>query len=106
MSLSHVTQLYTAVIIFLLAILSIMDIYLLLFLLIVGIGSVAVYVYYLREKNQHLKAIQSGVCPKCKKESIVLNDQRSAGCGPKLVSFYCTECGYENSFSVDSGCGL
>jgi len=82
------------------------DIYLLLFLIIVLVGSVAVYIYYLKEKNEQLEAIQTGKCPKCKKESIVLNDQRGGGCGPKLVSFYCTECGYENSFSIESGCGL
>lgn len=83
-----------------------MDIYLLLFLIIIFAGSIIVYFYYLKEKNDHLRAIQSGICPKCKKESIVLSDQRGGGCGPKLVSFYCTECGYENSFSVDGGCGI
>lgn len=82
------------------------DIYLLLFLLIVAVGAVSVYVYYLREKSAHLKTIQTGICPKCKKESIVLNDRRGGGCGPKIVSFYCVECGYENSFSIDAGCGL
>ena len=70
------------------------------------VGSIAVYVYYLREKNEQLKTIMSGVCPKCGKESIVLNDKRGGGCGPKLVSFYCIECHYENSFSMDSGCGI
>jgi len=83
-----------------------MDIYLLLFLLIVLIGSVVVYVYYLKDKNAQLSAITQGICPKCKKESIVLSDRRGAGCGPKLVRFNCTECGYENSFSMDSGCGI
>jgi len=82
------------------------DIYLLLFLVIVLLGSISVYVYYLKEKNEHLRAIESGICPKCKKTSIVLNDRRGGSCGPKQVSFYCTECGYENSFSIDSRCGL
>ncbi len=82
------------------------DIYLLLFLVIVLLGSISVYIYYLKEKNEHLRAIESGICPKCKKTSIVLNDRRDGGCGPRQVSFYCTECGYENSFSVNSGCGL
>ncbi len=83
-----------------------MDIYLLLFLIIVLVGSVSVAIYYFKEKNEQLQAIQSGICPKCKKESIVLSDQRGGGCGPKLVSFYCTECGYENSFSINGGCGI
>ena len=74
--------------------------------MIVGIGSVAVYVYYLREKNEHLRQIQEGFCPQCGKKSMVLSDQRGGGCGPKLVTFTCTECGYENSFSMNGSCGL
>jgi ssDNA-binding Zn-finger/Zn-ribbon topoisomerase 1 len=64
------------------------------------------YVYYLKEKNEALRMIQSGICPQCKKKSIVLSDQRGGGCGPKLVTFTCTECGYENSFSMEGGCSL
>ena len=78
----------------------------LLFLLIVGIGSVAVYIYYLREKNEHLRQIRQGICPQCGEKSIVLSDQRGGGCGPKLVSFTCMACGYENSFSMNGSCGL
>jgi len=77
-----------------------MDIYLILFLLIIGIGSVVTYGYYLREKNEHLRAIESGICPKCHQKTIVLTDQRGAGCGSKMVSFYCEACGYENTFNV------
>ena len=83
------------------------DIYLLLFLLIVLIGSVSVYIYYLKEKKEHLDAINRGFCPKCKQKSIVLTDQRSGGCsGPKIVSFECEACGYYNSFSIEThgGC--
>lgn len=83
-----------------------MDIYLILFLVIIFVGSVVVYIYYLKDKTAQLNAIKSGICPKCKKESITLSDQRGGGCGPKLVSFYCIECGYENSFSIESGCGI
>ena len=83
-----------------------MDIYLVLFLLIVGIGSVAVYAYYLKEKHGHLNAIERGICPKCHQKTIELTDRRGGGCGPKLMSFECTACGYANSFSVDSGCSL
>jgi predicted RNA-binding Zn-ribbon protein involved in translation (DUF1610 family) len=77
-----------------------MDPYLIAFLLIVGIGSVSVYGYYLKEKTEHLRAIESGVCPKCGQKTIELTDQRSAGCGSKNISFLCTACGYENSFNV------
>ena len=82
------------------------DMYLLLFLIIVLAGSVSVYIFYLKEKKEHLRAIQTGKCPKCHNESITLSDQRGGGCGPKLVSYYCTECGYENSFSVEGSCSL
>jgi predicted RNA-binding Zn-ribbon protein involved in translation (DUF1610 family) len=76
------------------------DPYLIAFLLIVGIGSVTAYGLYLREKHEHLRAIESGICPKCGQKSIELTDQRSAGCGSKNLSFRCTACGYENSFHV------
>jgi len=74
--------------------------------LIVGVGIISATIYYLKEKNEHLKSIQSGICPSCKQKSIVISDQRGGGCGPKLVTFYCTNCGYENSFSINGGCTL
>ncbi len=37
---------------------------------------------------------------------MVLSDQRGGGCGPKLVTFTCTECGYSNSFSMEGNCNL
>jgi hypothetical protein len=87
---------------------SLIDIYLLLFLIIVLVGSVTVYTYYLKEKKEELDIINRGFCPKCKKDTIELTDQRSGGCsGPKILSFECHECGYHNSFSVENGgsCG-
>jgi RNase P subunit RPR2 len=86
----------------------VIDPYLLAFLLIILIGSVTVYIYYLKEKNEQLESINRGFCPKCHKKSMELTDQRSSGCsGPKIVSFECTSCGYTNSFAVESGgsCG-
>ena len=83
-----------------------MDMYLIFFLLIVGIGSVAVYGYYLKEKSDHLRAIERGICPKCQQKTIEITDRRGGGCGPKLVSFECTACGYTNSFSIESGCSF
>ena len=76
-------------------------------MLIILIGSVLGYVYYLKEKKEHLDAIKRGYCPQCHQKSIEVSDQRSAGCGPKIVSFKCTNCDYENAFSIDGGsCGL
>ena len=66
----------------------------------------AVYAYYLREKNSEYRIIKEGICPRCHHRSMVLSDQRGGGCGPRLVTYSCTECGYENSFSVDGSCGL
>jgi len=80
-----------------------MDIYLLAFLLIILIGSVLVYVYYLKEKKEHLDSIRRGFCPQCKQDDIELTDQRSGGCsGPQMLTFECLSCGYINSFAVDS----
>ena len=86
-----------------------MDSYLIAFLLIILIGSVLVYIYYLKEKKEQLESIRRGFCPKCKQDTIELTDQRSGGCsGPKILSFECLSCGYVNSFAVDasdSSCG-
>ena len=86
-----------------------MDFYLIAFLLIILIGSVLVYIYYLKEKKEQLESIRRGFCPKCKQDTIELTDQRSGGCsGPKILSFECLSCGYANSFAVDasdSSCG-
>jgi len=80
-----------------------MDIYLLAFMLIILVGSVLVYIYYLKEKKEQLDSIRRGFCPKCKQNSIELTDQRSGGCsGPQMLSFECPECGYINSFAVDN----
>lgn len=85
-----------------------MDYYLLAFMLIILIGSILTYVYYLKEKKEQLDSIKRGFCPKCKQKTIELSDQRSGGCsGPKILSFECLECGYVNSFAVEnnSSCG-
>ena len=77
-------------------------------MLILLVGSVLVYIYYLKEKKEQLDAIKRGFCPKCHQKSIELTDQRSGGCsGPKLLSFTCLECGYANSFAVENSdsCG-
>ena len=85
-----------------------MDYYLLAFMLILLVGSVLVYVYYLKEKKEQLDSIKRGFCPKCKQDSMELTDKRSGGCsGPQMLSFECLSCGYSNSFAVanDSSCG-
>ena len=84
------------------------DFYLLAFMIITLIGSVTVYIYYLKEKKEHLDSIKRGFCPKCRQNSIELTDQRSGGCsGPQILSFECLECGYANTFAVENGgsCG-
>jgi len=84
-----------------------MDIYVIIFMLLVFIGSIFSYVYYLKDKATQLRSIQQGICPSCKEHSIEMVDQRGAGCGPKLVTFECSSCGYENSFSMNAGsCGI
>lgn len=85
-----------------------MDFYLLAFLFIVLVGSVLVYIYYLKEKKEQLDSIRRGFCPVCKQDNIELTDQRSGGCsGPKIMSFECLSCGYANSFAVQASdsCG-
>lgn len=85
-----------------------MDIYLLAFMLILFVGSIIVYIYYLKEKKEQLDSIKRGFCPKCKQASIELTDQRSGGCsGPQMMIFECLECGYINSFAVQNpnSCG-
>ena len=72
-------------------------------MLIVLVGSVLVYVYYLKEKKEQLDSIRRGFCPKCKQDSIELTDQRSSGCsGPQILSYECLECGYSNVFAVQN----
>ncbi len=85
-----------------------MDPYLIAFLLIVLIGSVTVYIYYLKEKREELASIERGFCPKCHQDTIELTDKRGGGCsGATLLTFTCTACGYTNSFATQGGgsCG-
>jgi len=80
-----------------------MDFYLLAFMLIVLIGTVLVYIYYLKDKTEQLNSIRRGFCPQCKQDSIERTDQRNTGCsGPQILTFECLSCGYVNSFSVDN----
>ena len=83
-----------------------MDIYVLLFMIIIFVGSILSYVYYLKDKANQFNMINRGICPFCKNESIELSDTRGGGCGPKLVSFKCSQCDYENSFSIPSNCKI
>jgi hypothetical protein len=83
-----------------------MQIYILLLLLLIGSGSIAAYLYYLREKGDELDTIAKGICPYCGKKSIELYDIRGGGCGPRIVSYRCTLCDYDNSFSIDGDCNI
>jgi len=77
-------------------------------MLILLVGSVVVYTYYLKEKTEELNSIKRGFCPRCHQNSIEVVDERSTGCGsPKMVTFECMECGYTNTFNIDGGsCGI
>lgn len=81
-----------------------MNFYLLFFLLIVSIGLIVSYIYFMREKKANLQAIEQGICPKCHQVSMELIDQRTAGCGgPTMLTFECQECKYVNTFNVQGG---
>jgi len=78
-------------------------------MLIILIGSVVVYTYYLKEKKDELDSIKRGFCPSCHHQSsIEIIDERSTGCGsPKMVTFECSTCGYINVFNISGGsCGI
>jgi len=83
-----------------------MNFYLLFFLLIVIVGLVVSYIYFMREKKANLLAIEQGICPKCEQLAMELIDQRSTGCsGPKMLTFECKNCKYVGTFHVNSrGC--
>jgi len=77
-------------------------------MLILFVGSIVVYTYYLKEKKEQLDAIRRGFCPSCHQKGIEITDQRTTGCGgPKMVTFECMECGYTNVFNIGGGsCGI
>ncbi|SHO81660.1 hypothetical protein MNB_SV-15-1206 [hydrothermal vent metagenome] len=83
-----------------------MDIYILLFMIIIFLGSIISYIYYLKDKANQFGIVSRGVCPFCKNKSIELIDTRGGGCTPKLLTFKCTQCNYENSFNIPSNCGI
>ena len=83
-----------------------MSFYLLFFLLIVSVGLIVSYIYFMKEKKAQLMAIEQGICPKCHKPTIEIIDQRSTGCsGPKMFTFECKECKYTSTFHISSGGG-
>jgi len=75
-------------------------------LLFILIGTIVGYAYYLKDKNSELAKIEQGFCPKCKHKTIELVDVRGSGCSPKIMTFYCDSCGYENSFTKPSNCSI
>ena len=82
------------------------DIFTILLILFILISSIVGYTYYLKEKNQELSKIEQGFCPKCKHNTIELVDIRGSGCSPKIMTYVCSSCGYENSFTKPSNCSL
>lgn len=83
-----------------------MNFYLLFFLLIIIVGLIVSYIYFMKEKKAQLRAIEQGICPKCETPNMELIDQRSTGCsGPKMLTFKCKNCKYISTFHVNSnGC--
>jgi len=80
--------------------------YLLIFLLLIIFGVVASYILFTKEKRDELNLIQNRICPKCKRETMELIDQRGGGCSSaKMVTFECRECKYSTVFNLNSGCG-
>jgi len=81
-----------------------MNFYLLFFLLIVIVGLIVSYIYFMKEKKTNLLAIEQGICPKCEQLSMELIDQRSTGCsGPKMLTFECQNCKYVGTFHLNGG---
>jgi len=78
-------------------------IFLIIFILV---ASILGYTYYLKEKNVEYTQMNNGICPKCKNKSIELVDIRGSGCSPKIVTYRCYHCGYENSFTESANCSL
>ena len=70
------------------------------------VATIIGYYFYLREKNQEYEKAQEGYCPKCKQKSMELVDIRGSGCSPKIVTYRCYNCGYENSFTQASNCSI
>jgi len=85
-----------------------MNFYLLFFLLIVIVGLIVSYIYFMKDKKDQLMAIEQGICPKCHQHTMQIIDQRSTGCsGPKMVTFECSahECKYTTVFNINGGGG-
>ena len=84
-----------------------MSIYLLLFLLIIIVGLIVSYIYFMKEKKAQLLTIEQGICPNCKEPTIEIIDQRSTGCsGDKMITFECKNCKYHALFNINrGGCG-
>ena len=83
------------------------DFFTVFLLVFIVLSSAIGYTYYLREKNQELDKIEEGFCPKCKQKNIELIDVRGTGCSPKILTYRCNNCGYENSFTQpNSGCSI
>lgn len=64
------------------------------------------YGFFLKEKNKEFNKVNEGFCPKCKNQTVDIVDIRGSGCSPKIITFRCQSCGYENSFTQPSNCSL
>ncbi len=82
------------------------DLFTVLLILFILVASIVGYTFYLKEKHIEYSQVKSGLCPKCEHRSIELIDIRGSGCSPKIVTYRCYHCGYENSFTESSSCRL
>ena len=82
------------------------DLFTIFLIIFILIASIIGYTYYLKEKDIEYSQINDGVCPKCKNRTIELVDVKGSGCSPKLITYRCYNCGYENSFTESSSCSL
>jgi len=82
------------------------DFFAVFLIIFIFIASVVGYYYYLKEKNVEFSQVNEGICPKCHNRTIDLVDIRGSGCSPKIVTYRCYSCGYENSFTEEASCSL
>ncbi|NPA03663.1 MAG: hypothetical protein GXO61_02270 [Epsilonproteobacteria bacterium] len=67
---------------------------------------VLAYYLFLKEKSLKLEKVEKGICPECGRDSIEIRRAKSGGCsGTTNVIYYCTLCGYEEEFNIESSCG-
>ena len=74
--------------------------------LVVAVLGALTYYLYIKEKGEKLSKIERGVCPECESPTITLKRSKGGGCsGTSSMIYRCDQCGYEEEFNVEKGCG-